>query len=210
MRPLRRWRTGLLGEPFDYAELLNEMATSLCTVARVVVGHLEEPPTHEAQLEPVRQLEHRGDELLRQVTGRVAVSSVGPFHREDLHALAEGLDNVIDDLHHVAELLVALQPPSIPHELLDLAHITSQAAEQVVELMALPTKRVPRPELEAIDQLKEQGDATFRQALTWLFQAGHDELDVLRWKYLLEGLEHALNGIEHVGDLVEGTVLRHG
>jgi hypothetical protein len=32
---------------------------------------------------------------------------------------------------------------------------------------------------------------------------------VIRWKDILEILEHALKGIEKVGDIVEGMLIRH-
>jgi uncharacterized protein Yka (UPF0111/DUF47 family) len=138
----------------------------------------------------------------------ITTSYMVPFHREDLHALAEGLRDVIDDLGHAAELLVVLQPDVIPEQLVAHARVVADAAHQAVALVSqLPAGRVD-PALADIDRLERHGDTIFRQALGWLFSGAHDDLDVIRWTDILEVLEHALNGIEKIGDIAEGMVIR--
>jgi uncharacterized protein Yka (UPF0111/DUF47 family) len=66
------------------------------------------------------------------------------------------------------------------------------------------------PTLAEIDRLERHGDAIFRESLGWLFSGAHDDLDVIRWKDILEVSEHALNGIERVGDIIEQMLIRHG
>jgi uncharacterized protein Yka (UPF0111/DUF47 family) len=156
-----------------------------------------------------RAYEHRGDRLRQLLTARIATSYIGPLHREDLHALAERLDDIIDDLRHAAELLVALRPPTIPDQLVAHARVLAGAADQVVRLVAiLRAPGADHPALVSIDRLESDGDAIFRAALAWLLGGEHDDLDVIRWKDILEALEHALNGIEALGDIIEGMCFR--
>jgi hypothetical protein len=198
------------GPASDYASLLRQMATILATNAHDLAGLLERLPTSEDQVNAMRARDRRGARLDRQLGARLASSYMVPFHREDLHALAEGLTDVIDDLGHGAELLVVLQPAVIPDQLVAHSRVVADAADQARELISqLPAGRVERT-LADIDRLEREGDAIFRQALGWLFSGAHDDLDVTRWKDILEVLEHALNGIEKVADIVEAMLIRHG
>ena len=54
----------------------------------------------------VTECERRGDELTRTILRRLNSSFVTPFDREDIHALAEELDDVVDEMQAAAELLV--------------------------------------------------------------------------------------------------------
>jgi uncharacterized protein len=54
----------------------------------------------------VADCERRGDELTRTILRRLNSSFVTPFDREDIHALTEELDDVVDEMQAAAELLV--------------------------------------------------------------------------------------------------------
>ena len=193
-----------------YFRLLNDLATILAATAQDVAGLFERPLRSEGDLVAVRERGERSVRLHSQLSTRIATSYMVPFHREDLNALAGGVRNVTDDLGHAAELVVLLQPDVIPDQLVAHARVVSEAAHQTVTLVSqLPVGRVDIA-LAEIDRLEGRGDIIFRQTLGWLFSGAHDDLDVIRWKDILEAMEDALNGIEKVGDVVEGMVIRHG
>ena len=62
---------------------------------------------------------------------------------------------------------------------------------------------------EAIDRLESEGDQVYREALGRLFDGVYDALDVLRWKDIVEAIEESVNGLEKIGDIVEGIALKH-
>ncbi len=167
--------------------------------------------THDADLQDFIAFERRGDELTREVLQRLNTSFVTPFDREDIHELAEELDDVVDD---VLEVVHKLQlgdgnPEAVP-ELKEQADLLVQMAEQAVELVARlePMKGV-RPYLDAIDRLETEGDAVYRQALARLFSGELEAIAVFRWKDLVEAMEGALNTLEDVSNVVESIVLKH-
>ena len=196
------------GSGSDHASLLQELATVLAANARDLAALIERLPTSEDELQVVRERDRLGARLHRLIGQRIATSYMVPFHREDLHALTEGLTDVIDDLRHGAELLVALQPTVMPDQLIAHSRVLADAADHVGQLISRLRSGRVEPTLDAVDRLAGEGDAIFRQALAWLFSGDLDEIDVIRWKEILEVLEHALNGIERVGDIVEAMVVR--
>lgn len=163
-------------------------------------------------LEGVIACEQRGDEITRSILQRLNTSFVTPFDREDIHALAEELDDVVDDVLEVVHKLglgAALDFAAVP-ELSRQADLLVEMADQVVELIArLESMKGVQPYLDAIDRLESDGDRVFREAIARLFSGELDALLALRWKDVIEAMEGALNTLEDVSNVVESIVLKH-
>ena len=79
--------------------------------------------------------ERRGDQVTTEILQRLDTSFVTPFDREDIHALAEELDDVVDDMLAVSDLLRLLSIESILPELKEQADLLVQMGDQTVGLM---------------------------------------------------------------------------
>ncbi len=160
--------------------------------------------------EGIRECERRGDEITRTILQRLNSTFVTPFDREDIHALAEELDDVVDDIQTVSELLVLTKPSGPLSEMREQADLLVQMAEENELLIRRlkPMKGV-QPHLDAIDRLESDGDAVYRRILARLYSGELDALEVLRLKGIVEALEGALNTIEDISDVVESIVLKH-
>jgi uncharacterized protein len=162
-------------------------------------------------IEPIRRLEHQGDELTKEILQRLNSTFVTPFDREDIHALAEKLDDVVDDMQAVAARLqlIVRGRPAIP-ELKEQADLLVQMADATVALIErLESMKGVQPHLDTIDKLESEGDTVYREALARLFDGDYDALDVVRWKDIVEAMEAALNTLEDVSNVVESIVLKH-
>jgi predicted phosphate transport protein (TIGR00153 family) len=159
----------------------------------------------------INALEHRGDELTQAILQRLNSSFVTPFDREDIHALAEELDDVVDDIQTVSQLLLLTNvvATGLP-ELAEQAELLVQMAEQAELLVGrLESMKGVQEHLDAIDRLESEGDAVYRRTLARLYSGELEALEVLRWKGIVEALEGALNTIEDISDVVESIVLKH-
>ncbi|HZN15829.1 MAG TPA: DUF47 family protein [Acidimicrobiales bacterium] len=160
--------------------------------------------------ERIIECEQRGDELTRTIVTRLNTTFVTPFDREDIHALAEELDDVVDDMMAVSHRLQLASLDQPLPELRDQAEVLVAMADETVALMhRLESMKNVQPHLDAIDKLESEGDALYRRTLARLFSGEFDALDVLRWKDIVEALEAALNTLEDVSNVVESIVLKH-
>ena len=99
----RRVRFRLLPSDDRFFDLFNAAATNVAACSRRLRELLEQPgPGGSATIDAVIACEQRGDELTRDILRRLNTSFVTPFDREDIHALAEELDDVVDDMLEVA------------------------------------------------------------------------------------------------------------
>jgi predicted phosphate transport protein (TIGR00153 family) len=202
-------RFRLLPTDDRFFALFDEVAANAVECARRLRDLVADtmPSDH---LNEVLACEHRGDELTKEILQRLDASFVTPFYREDIHQLAESLDDVVDDMQDVAGRLHLTVIGEVIPDLVDQADLLVRMAEETAGLVGrLSTMKGVAPYLEAIDKLESDGDAVFRQALARLFSGDYDALDVVRWKDIVEAMEAALNTLEDVSNVIESIVLKH-
>lgn len=201
-------RFRLLPTDDHFFELFADAAANVAECAR----HLRDGLAGgDDSLDAVIACERRGDEITRDILHRLNTSFVTPFDREDIHALAEELDDVVDDvLDVVHKLRIGQGDVAAVPELAEQAELLVKMADEGVELIAkLESMKGVRPHLDRIDALETEGDQLFRKALGRLFSGELDALAALRWKDVIESLEAALNTIEDVSNVIESIVLKH-
>ena len=173
---------------------------------------LAEPTTRDVEklVNLINDCESRGDEYTRTILRRLNSSFVTPFDREDIHALTEELDDVVDEMQAAADLLVLHRVEKPLPEVRDLADILVKAADANVALIAkLPRLRDMDGELETIGRLESEGDRIYRRLVAHLFSGEFKAFAVLKWKDVVEAIEKSVNAIENISDIVESIVLKH-
>ena len=189
--------------------LFNDSAANVAACARRLRDMLTDP-TNAALHEQVEACEHRGDEIVHAILQRLNTTFVTPFDREDIHALAEELDDVVDDMLAVAHRMHASGITTALPELKEQADLLVQCADESRALIErLASLQGVQPHLDAIDRLESEGDAVHRRILARLFGGEFDALEVLRWKDVIEAMEASLNTLEDISDVVESIVLKH-
>src|SRR6059036_3628296 len=97
----------------------------------------------------VRAAERAGDTITKEILHRLDSSFVTPFDREDIHALAEELDDVVDDMFSAASLLQLADHDQHLPELAELGDILVAMTDEMVALMdCLQAKKGARFRLE--------------------------------------------------------------
>jgi predicted phosphate transport protein (TIGR00153 family) len=189
--------------------LFADSARNIDDCARRLRDHLQDPGS-EGGFKRIIDCETRGDELTSAILHRLDTSFVTPFDREDIHALAEEMDDVVDDMHAVAALMGMMSLDKSLPEVLEQAELLVRMSEQTVQLIdKLESMKGTKPFLDAIDTLESEGDAIYRRTLARLFSGAFDALDVLRWKDIVTAMEAAMNALEDISDVIESIVLKH-
>ncbi len=201
-------RFRLLPTDDKFFGLFNEAAANAAACAR----HLRDVIADGASdgHDRINACEHHGDELTSAILQRLNSTFVTPFDREDIHALAEELDDVVDDIQTVSQLMLLTQVTTTLPELREQADLLVRMAEEAEALVArLESMKGVDGHLDAIDRLESEGDAVYRRILARLYSGELEALEVLRWKGIVEAFEGALNTIEDISDVVESIVLKH-
>jgi len=192
-----------------FFDLFSESARNVQACAERLLD-LVADPTSQQLFERVVECERRGDQLTTDILHRLDTTFVTPFDREDIHQLAEEMDDVVDDIHQVAALLQVVQVKESLPELLEQAQVLTRMAVETVQLIdRLESMKDTKGLLESIDRLESEGDAVHRRVLGRLFSGEFEAIDVIKWKDITAAMEDALNKLEDVSDVVESIVFKH-
>ncbi|MCZ7535985.1 MAG: DUF47 family protein [Acidimicrobiia bacterium] len=203
-------RFRLLPRDEGFFPLFDAAAENVAECARRLRSVIGDLTDLEAKQTLVAECEKRGDELTSTILGRLNSSFVTPFDREDIHALTEMLDDVVDDMQAACDLLLLHNVTAPLPDMEEMGDILVRAAESTVSLISkLPRLRGLEHDLAAIDELESAADSIYRRSVAHLFSGDYDAFDVLKWKDVVESLEAAVNAIEHISDIVESIALKH-
>jgi len=164
----------------------------------------------EAHSERIHEIEHEGDELVRQIMATLNVTFVTPFERQDIYGLATGLDDILDAEWAAADLLVLHQIDEPLPEVQQLASVLVRVTDVVVETVArLRTLRELNGYLVEINRLENEGDRIYRRAVARLYSGEFKAMEVLKWKDILDQVEAAIDGCEDIANVIEAIGLKH-
>jgi len=203
-------RFRLIPRDEGFFQLFSEAAVNIDEGARIVADLLAELSDIEARVSRLVEIEHQGDVLTRTILQRLDRAIITPFDREDIHALAEGLDDVADRIRAVGELVQLHQVTECLDATVELSRLLARASTANVRMIGkLNRLRDLQPEIDEIDAAESEGDDVYRRGLAELYSGSHKAFTVLRWQDIVSELEEALDGFEDVSYLVATIAVKH-
>jgi predicted phosphate transport protein (TIGR00153 family) len=193
-------------KPVDSAfyTLLTSSASQLVDGAALLAEMLGDGNDRQAIAARMREAEHNADETTHEIARRVNSTFVTPFDREDIYALASGLDDVMDFMEEAVDLTLLYEVESLPSELADQVEVIQRCAELTAESMPrLQSMKDLEEYWIEINRLENAGDKSYRRILAKLFGGSYEALEVLKLKDIVDSLEHAIDAFEKVANIVE-------
>ena len=159
----------------------------------------------------IKEVEHKCDFLTHEIIQRLNRTFVTPLDREDIHALARSLDDVMDAIDASASLVRLYRLETVRFGARELAHIITSCTDQVrLALEALEQNKGVATHAIEINRLENEADRAHQQAVSRLFDDEKDPIVVMKWKETLDFLEDATDRCEDVANVLEGVVVKHG
>ena len=158
----------------------------------------------------IKEVEHNCDFLTHQIIKRLNRTFVTPLDREDIHAMASSLDDVIDAIDASAAVVRLYRIEQVRADARDLAKIISQSTQQIVlATKALGGKGNVTESAVEINRLENEADRAHQDAVGRLFEQEKDPVVIMKWKEILDFLEQATDRCEDVANVLEGVVVKH-
>jgi predicted phosphate transport protein (TIGR00153 family) len=191
----------------DFQALADELKVG----SRLLEQMLE--PAHPLwdKADEIKEVEHKCDFLTHGIIQRLNRTFVTPLDREDIHALARSLDDVMDSIDAAATLVRLYRLDTVRFGARELAQIITASTHQVrLALDALEKHKGILGHAVEINRLENEADRIHQQAVSRLFDDEHDPLTVMKWKEALDFLEDATDRCEDVANVLEGVMVKHG
>jgi len=192
--------------------MFEKAALNINRAAALLVEMMEDLTSGAAKSKEIYEAEQEGDMLTHEIMRKLNKTFLTPVDREDIHALVNCLDDVLDLVWAVSDRTVLSKLSSAPPEAVDLCKTLLETTEFIIKAIAcLKDKKYSYIQEYCIEinRLENRGDRIFREALVRLFDNIKDPILVIKWKEVYEHLEEANDTCEDVADILESIVLKH-
>lgn len=193
----------------SFFELLTDLAHKLEVGADLLAQVLADDADREAIAISLAQAETEADEITHSIIKQVNQTFITPIDREDLYALATGLDDVMDRMDEAADLILLYEVEELPKEFAKQVAILQRCAELTAAAMPrLGTRKDLADYWTEINRLESAGDKQYRRILAKLFDGRYEALEVIKLKDIISAMEAAIDGFEVVAHTVEQIVVK--
>jgi hypothetical protein len=203
-------RLALVPRTSEFYALFTRAGENLLETAKLAERRFSEVPDVRVQQKQVKELEHRGDDLTREIVELLNTQYVTPFDREDIYELAKEIDDVVDFIENASDLLGLYKVDAPMEHALQQCRVLVRATEHLARALAdLRSLRRLEPHIVEVKRLEDEADSIVRSAIAGLFDDAVDPLTVIRWKDIFEALEDAVDACETAADLVGNIVVKN-
>ena len=204
------FRFRLIPRNEDFYALFSALADELRVGGQLLEQMLASEPVNWDKVDEIKEIEHKCDNLTHQIIQRLNSTFVTPIDREDIHALAKSLDDVMDAVDASARFVRLYKISTTRYGAKELARVISLSVDQVrLAVGALEKRTGVADRAVEINRLENEADRIHEGALRRLFDEENDPVLIIKWKEILDVLEDATDRCEDVANLLEGVVVKN-
>jgi uncharacterized protein len=203
-------RLSLVPKDREFFRLFDEAGSNILRAAQLLDQLMKSWPEAGGLGRDILICEQEGDRITHDIIHRLNSTSVTPIDREDIFALASGLDDVVDFTEEAADFMGLYNIEAPMEQAQQLTAVLEESCRNISQALArLRGFNDLNHYFIEVNRLENEGDRITREALASLFRNGIDPMMVIRWKDIFERLEHAIDACEHVANILEGIVVKH-
>jgi len=205
---LKAWVTPQEKQFFDELEAEAENVLNGAKALRAMFDDFAHVAEHRKR---IKEIEHRGDEIVHHIYDALNRSFVTPLAKEDLGGLASKLDDVLDYINATATRLAIYEVDTPTKPMVDFADVILKSVEQLRKGTAAMRDREGRDAVIActieVNRLENVADDLLTSALADLIR-GKDPIQIIKFKEIYETLETITDRCEDVANILEDIVVK--
>jgi DNA-binding response OmpR family regulator len=191
-------------------ELLEEMAKTILQAAEVLADALAGRTSIPEAWQTIRDLEHKGDAVARDMFEMLATPRSTLVERDALNALTGYLDDILDAIEAAAARLAIHRIRRAIPPARELGQIVLESAQELRLALRLHQRRDVFPHTRTLHRLENRGDDVLRDAIDSLFSGRMSARDIIKWKDICEILEASTDRCEDVANVLETILVQTG
>ena len=194
--------------------LFQESAANVKETAVKLLDLMENYENVPEKVAEIKRLEEVGDTVIHTIMTSLHRTFVTPLDREDIAALGERLDDIVDSMEEAARLMMEYHIQESTENAKALARILlrcSETLEQAVGILHYRGSKLNEilPLTTVINTLENEADQVVSKAMAELFDDEASPIYVIKWKEIYDLLEGATDHCEIAANMLEGIVLKH-
>ena len=162
----------------------------------------------------IKAEEIKGDKATGSILKALNETFITPFDREDIDALADKMDNVIDSINRASLKVLLYSPDNLSDSMRSLTKIIKQGVIEVQgaidELSYLKhTDHKLRSHYKEIKQLEEEADVIYEKGIMRLFSEETNGVELIKQKEIIQELEKTVDKINNVGKVLKTIFVKY-
>lgn len=212
MNTLMRW---LKPREMIFFDLLESAASNVYQASQLFDREIRTgDPVRFAELRrEMKDLEHAGDDITREIMDRLNQTFVTPIDREDIMQLAHAIDDVVDKIHAVCERLILYRIGHVMPAVTEMSSIIVEGSGEILHLIRslrnMSNQKEIRDRIRRVHTLENKADSIYHAGLAQIFEDPKDPIELIKWKEILEQIEDATDKIELVAKVIGSTVMKN-
>ncbi|MDA8130715.1 MAG: DUF47 family protein [Elusimicrobia bacterium] len=197
-----------------FFDFLNMQAENIVKAADAFKTAVKKGPFDDETVKKIKNFEHEGDTLAHEIVDMLNRTFITPIDREDIHALANILDDILDMINSMSNRIHLYKLDPRNDGMIAFADTIDQSAQALANAVKHmhDTKRSRRvlDYCIEVNRLENMGDQLRDKTISGLFENEKDPIQVIKWKEIYEGAEATLDTCEHVAKVIEAILVKHG
>jgi predicted phosphate transport protein (TIGR00153 family) len=201
----------LLPKEDKYFDMFNRMASQMTECALLLQKLFSDFDNRVAYADKIKEVEHNCDLLTHEIVKKLNQTFITPIDREDIHALASGLDDIVDAIEYTAKRVILYrveEPTGHARRMCDVLVRIVASLENAVMSLENNGEQVLR-ECVTIHGLENEGDTYHHEAVDELFSQETNPITLLKMKELYAKMERTIDKCEDVSNILEAIVLKN-
>lgn len=195
---------------FDY---FIETCEIICKAAALLDDLTNNYVNVNEKISSIEGTEHACDSNVHKILNELNKSFITPIDREDIFTIAKELDNITDDIETAAHRFSMYNVKSVKPDAITMTKLIVKATIELksvmVEMKNMKKSKQLQSKIIEVNNVEDEADTIFRDAMANLFITEHDAVEVIKWKEIFELLENTIDACEDVANIVEGVVMKN-
>lgn len=199
-----------------FFELLKQVSEVLSAAAALLLEQLKSETKEDRRdyFQKVKEQERIGDQLSHKIFEELSASFITPFDREDIHLLADCMDDIVDLINSSSKRIAIYNPKANNPRALELGQVVSEDAASISKAMdELGSVRKNATSLKLhckeLHDLENRADDIYEAAIIKLFEEETDGIELVKVKEILAELEKATDAAERVSKVLKTIIVKY-
>jgi predicted phosphate transport protein (TIGR00153 family) len=162
----------------------------------------------------IKGLETDGDGIVAKLFNKLNNTFITPFDREDINALGDELDDVLDSMNSAAKRVIMYQPDVMPEQSTELALLLRKNCELMHSAIdQLPKIRKNSKEVKKICTqmhiFENEADELYENFIKDIFEKEKDAIELIKIKEIVQEIERAIDKADGIGKIIKYMIVKY-
>lgn len=205
---LKEW---IIPQDKVFYDLLEKESANVLVGARKLEEAIRRFDDLESRRKELKDIEHAGDRIVREIYDKMSESYITPIDREDIAKLASLYDDVLDLCYAVINRVFLYEIEEPTRGMVRFAELVRESVDEI-ELIFVSIRRINKEEIDRrlmrVDWLESEADELLNNELAALFREG-DVMRILKMQGVYEYLETVTDKCKDVALALRDMLLKH-